>query len=273
MPQVRLEDCLLYCGERGHGAPLLLLMGLGGSHRSWGEPFLEALASSFRVLTLDHRGTGRSTRGTAPYTIPQLAADAARALVQLGIERAHVLGLSMGGMVAQELALGNPERVGGLVLASTNPGGRESIWPSAEGRRRFVEGLSLGAPAWPLVVSPEFAAAQPETLRRIAVETLMAGTTPSVLREQASAIRRFSTWNRLTEISAPTLVIMGDKDILIPPANGRLLKQRIPGAEGAVVRGTGHVFVWEAPDRAAAAITRFLNGPAAYTLATESMVR
>ncbi len=111
MPQARSGDSLIYYTERGHGEPLLLLMGLGGSHRSWGEPFLDALGRSFRVIALDHRGTGRSTRGHGGYTIARLAADAAAVLAGAGIESAHVLGLSLGGMVAQELALGHPNSV------------------------------------------------------------------------------------------------------------------------------------------------------------------
>jgi pimeloyl-ACP methyl ester carboxylesterase len=258
MPHVRLADCSLYYAERGGGPPLLLLMGLGGSHRSWGEPFLSALAGSFTLFALDHRGTGSSTRGTAPYTIPQLADDAVGALQVLGLARAHMLGLSMGGMVAQELALRHPPRVAGLVLASTTCGGSRAIWPSAEGRRQFREGLRLGESLWPAVVTDAFAADNRPFLARIAFDTLTAGTTPSVFAEQARAIARFSTWERLPQIGAPTLVLAGDHDRLIPPVNARILAGRIPGAEGAIVRDTGHCFVWEAPERAAAEIVRFL---------------
>lgn len=259
MPHVRLADCSLHYAERGAGPPLLLLMGLGGSHRSWGEPFLHALERSFTLFALDHRGTGGSTRGTAAYRIAQLADDAAAALSALGLPRAHMLGLSMGGMVAQELALRHPSRVAGLVLASTTCGGAQAIWPSAEGRRRFTEGLRLGDSIWPLVVTDGFAAANRPLLARIAFDTLTAGTTPSVFAEQARAIARFSTWERLPRIAAPTLVLAGDGDRLIPPANARILAGRIPRAEGAIVRGTGHCFVWEAPERAAGEIARFLE--------------
>ncbi|HLZ69352.1 MAG TPA: alpha/beta hydrolase [Dehalococcoidia bacterium] len=258
MPHVRLADCSLAFAERGAGPPLLLLMGLGGSHRSWGEPFLTALGRGFTLFALDHRGTGGSTRGTAPYTIAQLADDAAAALQALGLARAHVLGLSMGGMVAQELALRQPARLAGLVLASTTCGGPHAVWPGADGRRRFAEGLRLGESLWPAVVADEFAAANRPFLARIAFDTLAAGTPPSVFAEQARAIARFSTWERLPLITAPTLVLAGDGDRLIPPANARLIASRIRGAEGAFVRGTGHCFVWEAPERAAAEISRFL---------------
>ncbi|HZQ36266.1 MAG TPA: alpha/beta fold hydrolase, partial [Dehalococcoidia bacterium] len=252
MPHVRLAYCSLYYAERGAGPPLLLLMGLGGSHRSWGEPFLRALEQRFTLFALDHRGTGRSTRGTAPYSIIRLADDAAEALRALGIARAHVLGLSLGGMVAQELALRHPSCVAGLVLASTTCGGTRAVWPSAEGRRRFAEGLRFGDALWPLVVADGFVESHRPLLARIAFDTLTSGTTPSVLGEQARAIAGFSTWERLPQIGAPTLVLAGDKDRLIPPANARLLVDRIRSAEGAIVRGAGHCFVWEAPERAAA---------------------
>src|SRR5438067_1869191 len=94
MPQVRLDDCLLYYDDRGRGEPLVLLMGLGGSHSSWGEPFLSALGRSFRVIALDHRGTGRSTRGSRDYSIGGLADDASHAIERLGFGRAHIFGLS-----------------------------------------------------------------------------------------------------------------------------------------------------------------------------------
>lgn len=259
MPHLRLDDCSLHYAERGAGPPLLLLMGLGGSHRSWGEPFLRAVERRFTLYALDHRGTGSSTRGTGSYTIARLADDTAEALAALGIGRAHVLGLSMGGMVAQELALRHPSRVAGLVLASTTCGGVHAVWPSDEGRRRFADGLRSGDTLWPLVVAEEFAAANRPFLARIAFDTLTAGTTPSVFAEQARAIAGFSTWARLPQIAAPTLVLTGDRDRLIPPANARILADRIRGSEGAIVRAAGHCFVWEAPERAANAIGEFLG--------------
>jgi len=278
MPQVRLNDCLLYYtdsgqmrnGKRGDAEPLLLLMGLGGSHRSWGEPFLSQLERSFRVIALDHRGTGRSTRGTGEYSIGGLADDAAQVISQIGLTKANVFGLSLGGMVAQELAIRHPDRVNGLVLASTTCGGREAIWPNPSARRRFIEGIGIGESAWPLVVTPRFATENAAFLRRIGWETLTAGTLPSVLGEQARAIRGFSTYDRLPSISAPSLIMTGDSDVLIPPANAHLLRRRIPGAEGAVVRDAGHVFVWEAPDRAASEVARFLTGPAVQRAGTGS---
>ncbi len=258
MPQVRLDDSLIYYSERGRGEPLLLLMGLGGSHRSWGEPFLCALEQSFRVIALDHRGTGRSTRGRVDYTISRLAADAAAVLDRIGAGSAHVFGLSMGRMVAQELALNHPGSVRGLILASTTCGGRGAVWPSAALRRRFTDGV--GESAWPIIVSPRFAAEHGSFLRWIAWDALTAGMTPSGLRDQARAVSRFGSFDRLSGITAPTLVMAGEVDVLIPPANARILQRAIHGAQGVLVRGAGHVFVWEAPERSAIEVTGFLSG-------------
>lgn len=260
MPYAHVRDAELYYRELGAGEPLLLLMGLGGSQEGWGSAFLDALARSCRVIAMDHRGAGRSTRGREPYTLPGLATDAARLLDAAGAPRAHVFGISMGGMVAQEFALRHPDRLGGLVLASTNCGGRESIWPDAAARRRFTDGIAAtGSSLWPLLVTPRYAAEHRAALERRALRLLLSGTAPSVLREQARAIRAFSTYARLPRITAPALVMTGDADALIPPANSRTLQQRIPGAEGVLVRDAGHVFVWEAPERAAEAITAFLQ--------------
>jgi 3-oxoadipate enol-lactonase len=272
MPYAYLDDAQLYYRELGRGEPLLLLMGLGGSQDAWGTPFLSALDRDWRVLALDHRGAGRSTRGRAPYSIAQLADDAAAFLARLSLPRAHIFGLSMGGMVAQELALRHPQRVGGLILASTTCGGREAIWPGPDGRRRFLEGVDrTGSPLLTLLVAPRFVAEQRAVLQRRALRLLFSGTTPSVFREQARAIARFATYDRLPRIAAPTLVMAGDQDALIPSANAAILVRRIPGAEGAIVRGTGHVFVWEAPDRAAAEIARFLRARAPRLIAPETV--
>ncbi len=157
------------------------------------------------------------------------------------------------------------------MLASTTCGGREAVWPSPASRRRFIEGIGVGESAWPVVVSPRFAAEHGSFLRHIAWDTLMAGTTPSVLREQAGAVARFSSFNCLRRISSPTLVMAGDQDVLIPPANAQVLQRAIPGAEGVVVRGAGHVFVWEAPERAASEVNRFLTGASSARAAMDAI--
>src|SRR5688500_3738894 len=115
MPTLTVDGNDLHYVERGDGEPLLLIMGLSGTHLAWGDPFVDALAADFTVIAYDHRGVGRSSRIDEPFTLVQLADDAAALMDGLGLESAHVLGVSMGGMVAQELALRRPDRIRTLV--------------------------------------------------------------------------------------------------------------------------------------------------------------
>ena len=257
VPFARVDDIEVHYQVRGRGAPLLMLMGMGASGDMWGDEFLSRLARAFRLILVDNRGTGATPRGAAPYSIAQLAADGVGVLDAEGLSAAHVFGVSMGGMIAQELAVGYPERVTGLVLGCTSHGGLRAVPPRPEA----FEGLAGGRPGErgaSLVVTPEFAQRRPGLLARMAVRAMARPTPPAVVREQFTAITRFDVSRRLHRITAPTLVITGDRDVLIPPANSRLLARAIPGAQGVIVKDTGHCFFWEAPDRAANAITAFL---------------
>ena len=122
MPVVQANEIEIYYEEHGSGEPLLLIMGWGGNTATW-NPQLEGLAEQYRVIAFDNRGAGRTKAPDSPYTIPQMAADTAGLLHALGVPKAHVFGISMGGMVAQELALGYPELVGSLILGCTSAGG------------------------------------------------------------------------------------------------------------------------------------------------------
>src|SRR3954470_1212798 len=219
----------------GAGPPLCLIIGYRLHGAAWPDVFLESLAQRFSVLTFDNRGTGRSDKPADDYGIPTMAADVAGLLDGLGWARAHVLGFSMGGAVAQELAIRHPERVNRLVLFATFPGGLLGIpapWPAL--RRLFdVEGLSPEEAApqvGPLTYSASSRAAHPE-----AVEAQMrregAYPTPDhAARGQGAALRAFSSALRLSRIRAETLVVTGTEDVLVPPGNSRVLAGRIPGA-------------------------------------------
>ena len=260
MPFAAADDTDLHYEVRGRGAPLLLLMGLGGAGDLWGAEFLGYLARTFRLIVLDHRGTGLSGRGGGPYTIARLAEDAACVLDAEGLLAAHVLGVSMGGMVAMELAATHPARVHGLVLGCTTPGGSNAVPP----RRSALEDLRrlglLGISA--LLVTSEFQARRTGLLTRLAVKAMARPPAPGVLAEQVAAALAFDISDRLHQIVAPTLVITGDRDQLVPPQNARLLVRAIRGARGVIVRDTAHCFFWEAPERAARAITEFLTSVA-----------
>ena len=252
MPVAKIGDLNIHYQIRGHGEPLLLIIGYRGSGFMWGEELLAPLSRYFQVITFDNRGTGKSDKPNAVYTIPMMADDAAGLLQHLGLQRAHVFGVSMGGMIAQELVLRYPKRVNRLILGCTNCGGAHAILAPLSVLEKLLTPPDMPREEairrqWPVIFSPAFAKNHPEFLDRM-TERSMAHPTPfhSAIR-QAMAIQRFNTYGRLGQIVAPTLVVSGDKDVLIPPANASLLADRIPDATLEIFPDAGHGFFWERP--------------------------
>ncbi len=245
--------------QRGSGPPILLVQGLGGDSVHWGEAFLRRLEQRFTVTAYDHRGIGRSPRlaeGTAAFSIPDLAEDAAALLDHLGLASAHVLGLSMGGMVAQELVLRHPERVRTLVLAGTTAGG-----PTALGTYPPI----VQALAGPLLRG----AGVPEALVGMVVgRARQLGVAPDeaalrTILAQVGAIGGHDTLERLRGVAVPTLVLHGERDPAVPVANARILADAIPGARLEVLAGAGHIVFWQQPERCAELVAEFALGAAA----------
>lgn len=257
MPNITVDDIQLHYEVYGRGTPLVLLMGMAAAGDLWGPDFIDALAARFRVIAPDNRGTGSTRRGTEPYTFARLAKDVAGLLDQEGILAAHIFGVSMGGMIAQQLAIDYPARLRGLVLGCTSAGGPDAAPP----RRSIVEdiqrhGLAGVASA---LVTPEFVNKRTGLLTKLAVRAMARPTPPAILREQLAAIMGFNVAARLSEIVTPTLVLTGDRDRLIAPENAKLLARGIRGAKGAIVKDTAHCFFWEAPQRVAAVVSEFLT--------------
>jgi len=249
----------LYYERSGAGEPLLLIMGMSGTHLTWGEPFLDALRHDFDVVIYDHRGMGKSARTEPPFTIVDLADDAVALLDELGWDSAHVCGISMGGMVAQELVLRHPERVRTLTLGCTYAGGPGATLTSPEVFQRLSAGMMSGdreralRTGWEVNVSRAFAGdeAQYAEFRRRAIE--VPANIPTIMA-QLQAIAPHDTSPRLREISAPTLVIHGTDDEMLSYRNGEAIAQAIPGARTEILEGIGHLFFWEEPERSAALI-------------------
>jgi pimeloyl-ACP methyl ester carboxylesterase len=240
----------------GSGPPLLLIMGLSGSALHWDEAFLDALRADFEVIVYDHRGIGASSPLSGHLTITELAEDAAGLLDALEIESAHVLGISMGGMVAQELTLANPERLRTLTLGCTSCGGHLGLHPAPEVGQSLAQGMMSGnreraiRAAWGVNVSPSFAA-DPEAWARFLDIGLRRPVPIPVIMEQMRAILGHDTCARLPNITPPTLVIHGTLDQMLPVQNGRLIAELIPGAGLEILDGIGHLFFWEEPERSA----------------------
>ena len=256
MPHVDVNGRQLYYERRGGGEPLLLIQGMTGNHMHWGEPFLSLIEPDFDAIYYDHRGIGRSAAVTDPFSIADLADDAIALLDLLEVETAHVVGISMGGMTAQEVALRHPERLRTLTLGCTFAGGPDStatdpalvmhlgeLFMSGKLGEAFAEALLLN-------VSPEFAAddANLAPFRQIAEELPME---LPIMLAQLQAISAHDTSARLHEIDAPTLIVHGSADQILPVANAHHMAGLMPDARLEILEGVGHLFWWERPQRSA----------------------
>jgi 3-oxoadipate enol-lactonase len=235
----------------GDGPPLLLIMGLGLSGGAWWRS-VPALAKRFRVITYDNRGTGGSTGLTYTYTTEAMADDALAVLDNAGIERAHVYGISLGGMVAQQLALREPDRVAGLVLGATQPGGRRAIRADDEVLSFFGRRSELPAEqsAWGSVAynySPRAWRLKSAQIAEDIARRLANPFDEHAYRAQMCAAGLHNCYWRLAKLGKPTLVVHGGADRVIPVANAHLTADRIPGATLRILRDCGHLYPTEAP--------------------------
>ena len=256
MASATVDGNEIYFEQRGEGEPLLLIMGMSGTHLSWGEPFLSQLERDFRVTVYDHRGVGNSARAVAGYSIADLADDAAGLLDHLGLESSHVLGISMGGMVAQQLALRHPSRVRTLTLGCTYSGGEGSMLTSPDVFGRLGEAWQSGdreralRTGWEVNVSSRFASRDEEYAKFKDAALALPVAVPVILG-QVQAIGGHDVGERLGEISVPSLVVHGTEDQMLSVDNGRMIASRIPGARLEVLDGVGHLFWVEEPVRSA----------------------
>jgi 3-oxoadipate enol-lactonase len=245
--------------RRGSGPPLLLIHGLGYARWGW-EPVVDGLAEAHEVVLFDNRGIGDSDAPLGPYSARMLAEDAVAVLDAAGLERAHVLGTSLGGMVAQQVALDWPERVDRLVLACTTPGS-ESAAPMPEQTVRLIQ----ESPALPREVAMRRGVenalapgADVAMIDRIMVHRIATAQPLAAWLAQAAAGMSFDAWDRVREIGAPTLVLTGDLDVVVDPRNSALLAEMISGARMEVFPGAGHLFFWEQPERFVEVVKEFL---------------
>jgi len=244
-------------GEKG-ASPLLLIMGLALSGRGWGQ-LARVLSQRFRVIVFDNRGTGRSGPARLGLRMRDLADDAAAVLDAAGVESADVFGISMGGMIAQELALRHPGRVRRLALGATFA----SYWRSHKASPRVVlagvaasvtRASTATARIARLLLSEEFYAADPSRARSFLLEGELAGFRCAFV--QMGAVIRHAAQRKLSAIHVPTLVLTGDADRLVPHRNSERLAASIPGAKLVVLPGAGHAFPFEREEETADALIR-----------------
>ncbi|HTZ85840.1 MAG TPA: alpha/beta hydrolase [Solirubrobacteraceae bacterium] len=239
------------------GPPLLLIMGMSGTALHWGEPFLKLLREDFDVIAYDHRGVGASVQLDGPITTREMAEDAAALLAALEIDSAHVMGISMGGMIAQELALNHRSAIRTLTLGCTYCGGPGSALAPQSTVEKLQAAMASGdrdvalRAGWEINVSAPFASddAKYAGFREIGMRRAVA---VAVIMAQLRACAEHNTYERLPELAGlPTLVIHGTADELLPVQNGELIASRIPGSRLEIFDGVGHLFFWERPERSA----------------------
>ncbi len=240
-------------GEGGESPALLLIQGLGYARWGW-EPVLAPLARSFDVLTFDNPGIGESDAPSGPYTAAGMAADALQVLDEAGVERAHVAGTSLGGMIAQELALAQPERVDRLVLACTTPGGSRAF-PMPQ---RTADLMLARATLREYVENALEPADRPDLVEQILEHRERTAQGFEAWAAQAAAGVEFDASDRLGELAAPTLVQHGDGDVVVDPRNAEVLVDLIPDARLEVYPGCGHLFFWQEPERFVRELEEFL---------------
>ncbi len=251
-------------GRRAWWRPwLVLIQGLGFDRSGW-QPVRRGLRRRFRLVLVDNRGSGCSDLPGAPFRVADMAADVIAVLDDAGIRRAHVMGMSLGGMVAQELAVGYPDRVDGLVLVSTSPGwpfafpmpaasvallAASRVMSPAEAARRHAENA----------LSPGGAARDPGLVRRLVSLQRARPAPPRAWMAQAAAGASYAGQGRQGRIRARTLVLHGTADTVVDPRNGRLLARRIPGARLVTFPGLGHLLCWQDPAGFTAVVSAFLR--------------
>jgi 3-oxoadipate enol-lactonase len=266
---VRANGQELYFEVHGEGPPLVLVMGIGYDATLWTLAQVPALSQTFQVVIFDNRDAGRSSNAAGPYTIADMADDVASLMDALDITRAHLLGLSMGGMIAQEFALRHPGRLRRLVLSGCGAAParvafdpiRTWNWVKATDKTGDVFAGQQFTWLFSTAFLRDHAAVQ-QIIRMLASNPNPIG--PEAYDRQAQAYLRYDAVDRLAEVRSPTLVIAGEQDLLTPPWICREVADRIPGSRFEIIRGEGssHVVPIERPDEFNQLVTRFLAASA-----------
>ena len=247
----------------GQGPAVLLVAGQGMTVRGWWAT-VPVLARSFRVIAFDNRDTGHSSRLPWPYSVAHMASDAVAVLDAAGEQRAHVYGISLGSLVAQEVALRYPDRVQALVLGASSAGGFAAYKPSPSSpAQTFLVRAGAMRPeeaewaAIPYTYAEKTRRLHPERIVADIGHRLSSPPEPLAYMHQAAAVAAHDAYERLNQMTAPTLVVHGEQDVFVPPANALVLAERIPGAQLRLWPDAGHMFTID-ETRADPEIARFL---------------
>jgi acetyl esterase/lipase len=270
---VQVGDINVAYKRFGQGKPILFISGTSQTKDAWDPTLLlELAATNHTVIVFDNRGIGETTVGTKPFSIEQFANDTAGLLDALNIEKADVLGASLGSFIAQELILNYPQKVDRLILHAGFCGGDETVYPSGEAAETI---MTLSSPQAlhnmtaeeqamilaQIMFPPQWLKEHPEVLNTTVIQLAPSrSATPEIIQQQGLAS---ATWegscDRLASITQPTLLIVGDQDLLAPAVNSIMMAQRIPNSWLVIIEGTGHGAMWQVPNEFSAEVQNFLE--------------
>jgi len=253
MATVNVNDCEIYYEVHGQGDPLVLIMGLRRNVEWWYRQ-LPALSQRFQVIAFDNRGAGRSDKPVMEYSMGLFAEDTAGLMEALDIQDAHILGISMGGYIAQELALNYPAKVKSLILGCTGCGGDRAVIMSPERMEKFTANKGLKPEEilrkdMDIYFSDDYVDQYPEKIEEFIEISMRYYQPANAFFRQFDACQRHDTGDRLNQLSLPTLIMTGDDDPLVPPQNSHVLKELIGDAELSVFSGGRHCFFIEYADQ------------------------
>ncbi|HEX2471773.1 MAG TPA: alpha/beta hydrolase [Nitrososphaera sp.] len=272
---VQVGDINIAYKRFGQGKPILFISGTSQTKDAWEPTVLSELAANnHTVIVFDNRGMGETTVGIKPFSIEQFANDTAGLLDALQIEKTDVLGASLGSFIAQELTLNYPQKVDRLILHATYCGGNEAIYASGQALETI---MTLSSPEAlqnmtaeqqamilaQIMFSPEWLEEHPDILNNTVIKLAPSrSASPEIIQQQGFAS---ATWkgscDRLSNITQPTLLIVGDQDLLTPAANSIMMAQRIPNSWLVIIQGTGHGMMLQVPNEFSAIIQTFLETP------------
>ncbi len=261
MPTVKVNDINMYYEIHGEGFPLVMIMGLSCDVNWWTPEIIDAMKQNFKTIIFDNRGVGRTDKPEVNYSIKMFADDTVGLMNVLNIEKAHVLGLSMGGFIAQEIALSYPERVEKLVLCGTHCGGAKALAPSNEAMSfllnppekptEFVESFI------PLLFTNDFIESNPDFIESYKQRMLIIPFNLNLYRRQLQAMS-FNAARRLKNINIPTLILHGERDILLPSGNAEILAKGIPNVRKVILDKTAHFLFQPDNEKVTNLISEFL---------------
>ena len=268
MPRVKVNDLEIAYTVFGAGQPLLLITGIGYGAWFW-HKIVPSLAEHYQVVAFDNRGAGESDKPIGPYTVPMLAADTAGLLDWLGPKNVYILGHSLGGFIAQELAVTRPDLVSKLILASANHGGAKVIPITPEAMQlltdRSGDPVELIKRGIAIAGAPGFAERQPAVAAELIAYRLTNPVPPAQYTAKVmagagmGALTDSQVAGRMSAINAPTLILFGEFDRVVPPGNANLMADKLPNAQIKILPGTGHIFPIEDPMATVNAIVEFLQ--------------